>query len=118
MFPEISASFTAIKESLSLLKVINDAKNDAELKAATFELQRKLHEIQMDNLRLIDLLTASKERITELEQEIQNDIDFKTSAEAYTMHTLESGTFTYINKKLLMGPRERATFAQIVMRRE
>lgn len=68
-----------------------------------------LGKINPNNLRLIDLLTASKEQIAELEQEIQNDIDFKTSAEAYTMYTLESGTFTYINKKAIDGS-ERARY--------
>ncbi|HGJ5856176.1 hypothetical protein [Arsenophonus nasoniae] len=49
MLPEIAASMTAVRESLNLLKTINNAKTDAEIRNATFELQRKLHDIQMDN---------------------------------------------------------------------
>ncbi|MBS8535755.1 hypothetical protein KER10_25150 [Escherichia coli] len=39
MIAELSAAMAAIKETAGLAKVINDAKTDAEVKAATIELQ-------------------------------------------------------------------------------
>ncbi|EME8469681.1 hypothetical protein ISO79_03210 [Morganella morganii subsp. morganii] len=103
MIPEIVASMSAVRESLNLLKVINEAKNETELRNATFELQRKLQDIQMDNLRLIDLVYESKARITELEKEINNKISFESKVEGYSPYTFESGTFTYINNSAIDG---------------
>ncbi|HDS3819546.1 hypothetical protein AB7X32_19200 [Morganella morganii] len=103
MFPEIVASMSAVRESLNLLKIINEAKNDTELRNATFELQRKLQDIQMDNLKLIDLVYESKARVTELEQEINNKVSFERKVESYSPHTFESGTFSYINNSAIDG---------------
>lgn len=96
MIAELAGSITAIRESFNLVKVIGDAKTDAEVQAATFELRNKLQDIQMENLKLTDLIFSLKAQIAELEQQIKNQSDFVTKASAYTPHTLESGTFTYI----------------------
>ncbi|EMY0058027.1 hypothetical protein AAIB98_004223 [Providencia rettgeri] len=97
MLPEITASITAVRESLNLLKAINDAKTESEIRNATFELQRKLQDIQMDNLQLIDLVYSYKTQVDELTQRIDEKIAFKGKVEGYSPHTLKSGTFTYIN---------------------
>lgn len=97
MLPEIAASMTAVRESLNLLKTINNAKTDAEIRNATFELQRKLHDIQMDNLKLIDLVYSHKIKVDELTQKIDEKTAFESKVKGYCPHTLESGTFTYIN---------------------
>ncbi|WP_273803588.1 hypothetical protein [Providencia rettgeri] len=97
MLPEITASITAVRESLNLLKAINDAKTESEIRNATFELQRKLQDIQMDNLKLIDLVYSYKTQVDELTQRIDEKIAFKGKVEGYSPHTLKSGTFTYIN---------------------
>ena len=97
MLPEIVASMTAVRESLNLLKAINDAKTDLEIRNATFELQRKLQDIQLDNLKLIDLVYSYKTQVDQLTQRIDEKISFESQAEGYSPHTFESGTFTYIN---------------------
>lgn len=97
MLPEIVASMTAVRESLNLIKIINEAKTDAEIRNATFELQRKLQDIQLDNLKLIDLVYEYKSRVDELTEEVDKKVSFGSKAEHYSPRTLESGTFTYIN---------------------
>ncbi|MGL5726827.1 MAG: hypothetical protein ACRCYD_03110, partial [Plesiomonas sp.] len=42
MITELSAAMTAIKETVSLAKVISGAKTDSEVMAAVIELQSKL----------------------------------------------------------------------------
>lgn len=96
MITEIAGSITAIRESLNLVRAIGEAKSEAEVQAATYELRNKLQDIQMENLKLTDLIYALKAQVAELEQQIKNQSDFVTKASAYTPHTLESGTFTYI----------------------
>lgn len=103
MIPEIVTSMSAVRESLSLLKVINDAKNDSELRNATLELQRKLQDIQMDNLKLIDLVYSYKAQVNELNQKVNEKVSFETKIEAYSPYTFESGTFTYINNSAIDG---------------
>lgn len=101
MLPEITASITAVRESLNLLKAINDAKTESEIRNATFELQRKLQDIQMDNLKLIDLVYSYKTQIDELTQRIDEKVSFESKVEGYSPCTLESGTFAYINDSVV-----------------
>jgi len=53
---ELSAAMAALKETAGLVKVISSAKTDAEIKAATFELQSKLITLQSDCFTLGDVV--------------------------------------------------------------
>ena len=98
MFAEIAGSLAALKESFNLVKVINEAKTEAEIKAATFELNSKLQDIQLDNLKLIELLTENKAKISELQDKI-NKIDFfENQSQKYVGKKILSGAYVYVDK--------------------
>ncbi|MBG0672001.1 hypothetical protein I4P11_04200 [Enterobacter hormaechei] len=70
MISEISASLSALKTSLDLLGVIKDARDESEVQKATYELQRQLMDLQIENLRLAQLLSTQHEDITSLKRKL------------------------------------------------
>ncbi|MFS1583579.1 MAG: hypothetical protein ACL7AY_13045 [Candidatus Arsenophonus phytopathogenicus] len=70
MFGEIPAAIAAIKESLALFKVINDAKNQSEIDNAIYEINRKLHDIQSENTKLLEAINEKQKSILLLEQSL------------------------------------------------
>ncbi|WP_274371507.1 hypothetical protein [Morganella morganii] len=99
MFAEIAGSLAALKESFNLVKVINEAKTDAEIKGATFELQRKLQDIQLENLKLIELITNDRAKIAELQKKVDNIDLFDTQSKNYEGKKILSGAFVYLDKR-------------------
>ncbi|EOZ4686752.1 TPA: hypothetical protein ACXRZ0_001731 [Klebsiella pneumoniae] len=101
MIPELSAAMTAVKETFGLVKVISSAKTDAEVKAATFELQSKLLTLQTECFALGDAIRLKDEEVTRLKAVIANLETFKTDVEGYVLEKLESGTFVYSKQELV-----------------
>ena len=102
---DISAAFTAIKETLGLLKVVNDAKSDFEIKAATSEIQSKLITLQSECFTLGDMVRAHEAEVVALKTKIAEIENFERKAEDYTLEKLTSGTLIY-SKKLTMDQGE------------
>ena len=63
---ELSAALSAIRETFSLAKIINDAKTDAEVKAATSELQVRLFTLQTDSVSPGETIGLKEEEIVRL----------------------------------------------------
>ncbi|WP_446471134.1 hypothetical protein [Xenorhabdus stockiae] len=99
MITAIAASLTAIKESIGLVKVIGEAQSAAEIQKATYELNQQLINIQMENLKLVDLISSQKQEIMSLNEKLSNIDLFETQAEKYCPKMLESGTFTYASSE-------------------
>lgn len=95
MIVELSAAMTALKETAGLVKVISSAKTDAEIKAATFELQSKLITLQSDCFTLGDAIRARDEEVLHLKAKIAEFEDFKAQTNGYVLNKLESGTLVF-----------------------
>ncbi|EFH9192652.1 hypothetical protein GEO10_03705 [Escherichia coli] len=98
---DISAAFTAIKETLGLLKLVNDAKSDYEIKAATSEIQSKLITLQSECFSLGDAIRLRDEDIVHLKAKIAEFEDFKSQTEGYELERLDSGSLVYSKKKIV-----------------
>ena len=105
MIAELSAAMTAIKETAGLAKVINDAKTDAEVKAATIELQNKLITLQAECFSLGDVIRHRDEEAMLLKAKIAEFEDFRSQTEGYTLNQLDSGALVY-SKKQFVGETE------------
>lgn len=92
---ELSAAMTAIKETASLVKIINDAKTDAEVKAATIDLQSKLITLQAECFSLGDAFRLRDEEVMHLKAKIAEFEDFKRQTKGYVLNQLDSGTLVY-----------------------
>ena len=103
MIAELSAAMAAIKETAGLAKVINDAKTDAEVKAATIELQNKLITLQAECFSLGDVIRLRDEEATRLKAKIAEFEDFENKAEGYVLNQLESGSFVYSKEQIVGG---------------
>ena len=95
MIAELSAAMAAIKGTAGLAKVINDAKTDAEVKAATIELQSKLITLQAECFSLGDVIRLRDEEAVLLKAKIAEYEDFKTESKGYELHQTESGSLVY-----------------------
>ncbi|MCK7147899.1 hypothetical protein ABUL17_07030 [Enterobacter hormaechei] len=95
MIAELSAAMAAIKETAGLAKVINDAKTDAEVKAATIELQNRLITLQAECFSLGDVIRQREEEAMLLKAKIAEYEDFNSQTEGYVFNQLDSGTFVY-----------------------
>lgn len=101
MIAELSAAMTAIKETAGLAKVINDAKTDAEVKAATIELQNKLITLQAECFSLGDMIRQRDEEAMLLKAKIAEFENFRSQTEGYELERLDSGTLVYSKKELV-----------------
>lgn len=95
----------AIKETAGLVKVINDAKTDAEVKAATIDLQGKLITLQAECFSLGDAIRLRDEEVMHLKAKIAEFEDFQTQIEGYELNKLASGSLVYSKKRLWLAPR-------------
>ena len=102
---ELSAAMTAIKETAGLVKVINDAKTDAEVKAATIDLQNKLITLQAECFSLGDAIRLRDEEVMHLKAKIAEFEDFKRQTEGYLLNKLDSGSLVY-SKNQIVGDTE------------
>ncbi|HDL6959159.1 TPA: hypothetical protein PXM37_002758 [Yersinia enterocolitica] len=98
MIAEIGVSLTVLKEAFGFLKVIQDAKSDAEIQQATFDLRDRLSTLQMQNINLEELINSYREKVVKLEKEKADRDSFDSKSKSYVPHKMESGTFTYISK--------------------
>lgn len=96
---DISAAFVAIRETLGLLKVVNDAKNEHEVRSATSEIQSKLLTLQSECFALGDLVRAHEAEVVTLKAKIAEFEDFKAQTEGYVLNQLESGALVYTKKQ-------------------
>ena len=103
MIAELSAAMTAIKETAGLAKVINDAKTDAEVKAATIELQSQLITLQAECFSLGDAIRIRDEEVMHLKAKIAEFEDFKAQVEGYELNKLASGSLVYSKKHVMAG---------------
>lgn len=104
---DISAAFVAIKETLGLLKVVNDAKNDHEIRSATSEIQSKLITLQSECFALGEMVRSHEAEVVTLKAKIAEYEDFKAQTEGYVLNQLESGTLVY-TKNEAVGDAEIA----------
>lgn len=102
---DISAAFVAIKETIGLLKVVNDAKNDFEIRNATSEIQSKLITLQSECFALGEMVRSYETEVIALKAKIAEFEDFKTQTEGYVLNQLESGSFVY-TKSQVVGDSE------------
>ncbi|MGK1995131.1 hypothetical protein ACR92Y_28315 [Klebsiella pneumoniae] len=105
MIAELSAAMTAIKETAGLVKVINDAKTDAEVKAATIDLQNKLITLQAECFSLGNAIRLRDEEVMHLKAKIAEYEDFKRQTEGYLLNKLDSGSLVY-SKNQIVGDTE------------
>lgn len=110
MIAELSAALSALKETAGLVKVINDAKNDADIKAATFELNNKLLSLQSECFALGDSIRSREDEISFLKAKIAEFDEFKIQAEGFELEKLDSGAFVY-SKKIQLGSDGDVIFA-------
>ncbi|MGL5665378.1 MAG: hypothetical protein ACRDD9_04535 [Shewanella sp.] len=103
MITELSAAMTAIKETVSLAKVISGAKTDSEVMAAVIELQSKLLTLQTECFSLGDAIRSRDEEIMHLKAKIADFEDFKHQTEGYVLNQLDSGSFVYSQEKTVGG---------------
>ena len=103
MIAELSAAMAALRETASLAKVINDAKTDAEVKAATIELQNKLITLQAECFSLGDAIRLRDEEVVHLKAKIAEFEDFCSKVEGYFLEQLESGAFVYSRNEIVSG---------------
>ncbi len=94
----ITAVTSVLKDSFGLIKIIGEAKSEAEIQKATYELNQKLTDIQLENLKLIELISSQQEEIILLREKNKDLTLFETQAEKYLPKILESGTFTYVSR--------------------
>ncbi|EFH3304669.1 hypothetical protein [Escherichia coli] len=102
---DISATYTAIKETLNLLKVVNDAKSEFEKRNATAEIQSKLLTLQGECFALGEMVRSHEAEVVALKAKIAEFEDFKTQTEGYVLNQLESGSLVY-TKNLVVGDAE------------
>jgi len=95
MISEITASITAIKNSLDLLRVLGDAKSESEIQTATYGLHRQLTDLQIENLRLAQLLSDQYEEISSLKRKLSNAEKEKREFERYMEYKTGAGHFIY-----------------------
>ncbi|WP_071849695.1 hypothetical protein [Plesiomonas shigelloides] len=105
MITELSAAMTAIKETISLAKVISDGKTDSEVTAAVIELRSKLLTLQMECLSLGDTIRSRNEEIMHLKATIASYEDFKHQTDGYFLNQLDSGSFVYSKEKVVGGAK-------------
>ena len=103
MIAELSAAMAAIKETAGLAKVINDAKTDADVKAATIELQNKLITLQAECFSLGDAIRLRDEEVMHLKAKIAEFEDFCAKVEGYVLDQLDSGAFVYSKNEIVSG---------------
>lgn len=95
MIAELTAAMTALKETAGLVRVISDAKNDAEIKSATFELQGKLLTLQSDCFALGNAMRLKDDEIVELKYQIERFDSFKEDSKEYSLTQSAAGSFVY-----------------------
>ncbi|WHP81812.1 hypothetical protein MQ089_08310 [Edwardsiella anguillarum] len=100
---DVSAAFTVIKEVFGLLNVVNGAKSDYEIKAATSEIQGKLITLQNDCFALGDMIRAKEAEVVALKAQIAEFEDFKQQVEGYILDKLDSGTLVYAKRHTING---------------
>ncbi|WP_178081636.1 hypothetical protein [Plesiomonas shigelloides] len=105
MIAELSAVMTAIKETVSLAKVISDAKTDSEVRTAIAELQSRLLTLQAECLSLGDTIRSRDEEIMHLKATIASYEDFKHQTDGYFLNQLDSGSFVYSKEKIVGGTK-------------
>lgn len=103
MIAELSAALSAIKETTSLVKIINEAKTDTEVKSATCELNSKLIDLQIRCFSLGELLRSRDEEIVHLKAKITEFENFQAQTEGYVLNQLESGAFVYSKEEIVNG---------------
>lgn len=106
---DISAAFTAIKETLGLLKAVNDAKSDYEIKAATSEIQSKLITLQSECFSLGEMVRSHEAEVVMLKAKIADIENFEREVEGYVLEKLASGTLVY-SKKQAVGDGETTVY--------
>ncbi|MEQ5149146.1 hypothetical protein ABN250_15215 [Providencia stuartii] len=75
--------------------MINESKNEAEIRNVTYEIQNKLFSVMTDNLQLADVIFSKNEQILALEKEKADFDQFKIQSAIYTLERFPSGAFTY-----------------------
>ncbi|EJO8752749.1 TPA: hypothetical protein ACHLGH_004696 [Escherichia coli] len=102
---ELSAALSAIRETFSLAKIINDAKTDAEVKAATSELQVRLFTLQTDCVSLGETISLKEEEIVRLKEKIAEHENFERESVGYELNQTEAGSFVY-SKQLPVNDKQ------------
>ncbi|KFC08834.1 hypothetical protein GTGU_01251 [Trabulsiella guamensis ATCC 49490] len=106
---DIASAYSAIKETLGLLKKINETKSDFEIKVATSAIQDKLISVQGACFALDDIIHSRDAEIVHLKAKIAEFEDFRSQAEGYELNQLDSGTFVY-SKKQPVGDSEAIVY--------
>lgn len=103
MIAELSAAMAAIKETAGLARIINDAKTDAEVKAATIELQSKLITLQAECFSLGDVIRLRDEEAVRLKNVIAEYESFEKKTEDFFLDRFETDALVYSAKKVIGG---------------
>lgn len=101
MIAELSVAMTAIKETAGLLKVINDAKTDAEVKNATIELQNKLITLQGECFSLGDVIRQRDEEANILKAKIAEIESFDKQTAGFSLVKFGTGALVYSEVKVI-----------------
>lgn len=106
MIAEISASFGAIKQAVDLVKVINEAKGEAEIRNATFHLQSQLLSLQGESIKLAQLLSSQIDEIASLKAKIAERCDMQATMEQYSPKKMQSGSIVFVTNIDIDGKTE------------
>lgn len=111
MISELTASLSAIKTSFELLKVISEAKEATVVQSATYELNRQLLELQLENIKLAQLISSQIEEINSLREQISKHDQFRGNLACWERKKTDAGFFVYALKKDLCGESQDIPYA-------
>lgn len=99
MISELTASLSAIKTSFELLKVISESKEASVIQNATYELNRQLVDLQLENIKLAQLISSQIEEINSLRTVISENDKLRGNLEGWERKQTDAGFFVYALKQ-------------------
>lgn len=103
MLTEIAQAVESLKQISGIIRAANDISNFNEIATALADANSKLLEAQSLAIAAQESYATARKRIGELESEICELKNIKTTKERYKLHSFASGMLTYINKDGMEG---------------
>lgn len=96
MVAEITAALAGIKGLLDIVKDLSTLRTEEEVKTVRAALNGEILKVQNTALDLVAAREADRERIAELESEIERIRDWSEVKERYALAELVPGSFAYV----------------------
>jgi predicted RNA-binding Zn-ribbon protein involved in translation (DUF1610 family) len=94
----VAGSVEAIKALIGITKVAVESAVDQKIKAAIYEVQCGLYELQGEALDERAIRSELQDQISKLKRELEIIQDERAKLEAYELQPLEDGAFVYQSK--------------------